>query len=402
MQEIYILQAPYFISEKKSSSKWKEGRKAEPSSTSSNLRATDIMSSELPPIDSAQPPPLARSYSRDKLAANDSPPNGVIRHQRDRPPLISVDCSPLPGNDSQLSPSPYSPTRRSSRVSPGSQHSSSSRGSRGYSSQQNAVTPQLSGGNRNKSWATLDSNVTAKQPLETVVEQRRSSSNNVVTNQHQADSGHDSFGPFNVVNSSILNHCDKRGGGTNNRMKPPKERRDSSLINVPLANRRNTSTSNLTDSSANGGNQPPSSAIGSLKKPIQRIRSETNVLSPSTTTSQQQQRAHAQNSGPTATKRTAGLSRNKSVPVFATIETDMNSRNNNTSKRGSNKLKQSASEQRDDGDDSFDSSGGGDSKDRIVQWLLGVEKADTPPPSDDINDDPVQTDTAIHVVYNGD
>lgn len=49
-----------------------------------------------------------------------------------------------------------------------------------------------------------------------------------------------------------------------------------------------------------------------------------------------------------------------------------------------------------DEDDAFE-------RDRIIQWLIGVESsAEEPPLQPDIEDDPPQTDTAIHIVYEGD
>lgn len=342
----------------------------------------NIMPTELPPI--RQDSTLStRTYSRENLLTTSSPPNGVIANHRDKP-FLTVNCSPssLRETPPQQCHSPYSPTRRN-RFSPGSQNSSSSKESKGYSSQNTASLPIT----RNKSWATSDSTGAPKQTLETVIEQNRGQ---LATNG--TDSGVESYGPVHLNNSSILNHrVDKQ----NSSMKPPNERRESlksSTINAPLAGRRHPSTSNLTDNSNGKNNNTPQStaAIGSLKKPIQRIRSDTNMAN----SGPRQNIATANQNASYNKQRTGGMTRVKSQPVFSAIEHDMNSKNTRkNSKHSKNEVK--------GGDDSFDSNGE-EPNDRIVQWLMGVEKADTPPESDDIDDAPIQTDTAIHVVYTGD
>ncbi|XP_013397934.1 uncharacterized protein LOC106164536 [Lingula anatina] len=44
----------------------------------------------------------------------------------------------------------------------------------------------------------------------------------------------------------------------------------------------------------------------------------------------------------------------------------------------------------------------GEQDERIIQWLLGVESAEHPPEPVIIDEEPSQTDTAIHIVYQGD
>lgn len=95
------------------------------------------------------------------------------------------------------------------------------------------------------------------------------------------------------------------------------------------------------------------------------------------------------------------LSHVKSQPTMlrqSNSENKLSSLNQRKPSQRRSKVKQSAKveENGDDSDEDVD-------RDRIVQWLIGVEEADRPPSPEAFEEEsPSQTDTAIHVVYNGD
>ena len=374
------------------------------------------MSTELPPINRPESALSKRTYSRESLTnipsqQNQAPPSpGIILPRQERQPLLTIDCNPAAPTGRDGNQSPYSPTRRS-RVSPGSQNSNSSTNSKGYSSQ-NATSLANS---RNKSWATSESTGAPKQPLETLFEQNKTSH---LTNG--ADSGIESYDQ----SSSNIVHNPSQNPHKRNSMKPPQRQPSyhSSLANATLAGKRATSTSNLTRTSDNSSLEKNKNGgivakqqgqMASLKKPIQRIRSENNVLNHgvnnkprvgfnnqpinSTTANNNNNPASTNHNMSSSSQQLKGRSFNrvKSQPELI----DSHHRLNKPSTRKGSLSKHLSGSKNTVQEDSAESE---EERERIVQWLVGVERADTPPMQEIIDDEPVQTDTAIHVVYNGD
>lgn len=348
----------------------------------------------LPPIHSNRSESaLSKRSSRESVAsASGSIPKGTV-FRYEKPCLINVD-SPV----SQQADSPNHLSR--SHLSPASFKSESSGNSKGG---RHSGNPAATG-------------------LETLFEQKNSTANNQLEGESYAveesaiDSGYNSYNHTNTYKNMKFPSNQRRGSLASNTLNsfPSKERRGSvasSNVNGMLtSNKRTQSISNITNQSDNSKEGDSFKANGTKSKPatMHRIRSE-NVLSvpmsQDRTVSPRTGRPLRTTNSPSQSKQnnnnnTKPFSRTVSHPALLSQQndTELNARN---IKKNSNKRAGAGGQravvnggQADDGSD-------GEKNDRIVEWLIGVESAEPPPTPEISEEEPSQTDTAIHVVYNG-
>ena len=359
--------------------KWKQNTEGQ----SRNSPSEGMNGEFLPPLQSNRSESaLSKRSSRESLlSAGSSIPRGsILKHEK--PVLISID-----------DPHSQGTSVKRSHLSPASGNSGSSNNSKG-----NGSIP------RNKSWATIDSTSANKAgPLETLFEQKGQGHSS--TSQEVAG---ENISTCPIAESAIDSGYNSYSKSKNMKNQIREQRRGSlvsSTVNGKISpGKRTQSVSNMTNPSDNsvGRDDLCSNTNRAGKKELPRIRSENTLSLPQTALKgPASPRGTTQNQS-LRTTNGKSFNRTKSQPALMQNDSELNERNlqKNTKKQGKQRGRDNNNrvEEQDESNTSD-----GERNNRIVEWLIGVQSAERPPSPEILQEEePPQTDTAIHVVYNGD
>ena len=324
------------------------------------------MSSELPPIGHSG---STTNLSSRRSSRDSQNSRTIIRNHDSSRVLISINSPPTPDHstprlrDAALTPTDpgHQPGKRS-HLSPGSQTTGSS--SQSYSNKSTSAANPGYLIHRTKSWCTaneLDPSPSSGPKLETLFEQ----------NGYSRE-------------LAMKPRPDMQRNYSNNSL-------SSGLQSNLTQAKRTKSYSNLTKTSENSKNNNNTTlAVANRKPALSRYQSDTSLNQVPASQQPASRTTHTPRIAVKTSQRTGKVRTAKPHQGTSDQEQTLNAQNIKN---------QTQVVQDTDGSDS-DS----EKNDRIIQWLIGVDSAaaEEPPLQAIPDEEPVQTDTAIHIVYDGD